>query len=152
MSDAFPAIEELVRHSGPMCLLSRVLAHTPDETVCRVDPERSTLFADELGRVPAWLGIEYMAQCVAAHGGLVARAHGEAPRPGLFLGSRRVEIRAADFEPGHALDVSVRHVRGTIGLTAFEGVVAHAAGGEPIVSGRLNVYVARDAAELGIPE
>ncbi len=63
-----------------------------------------------------------------------------------------MEIRAADFEPGHALDVSVRHVRGTIGLTSFEGVVAHAAGGEPIVSGRLNVYVARDAAELGIPE
>ena len=48
----------------------------------RVDPADSVLLADADGGVPAWVGIEYMAQCIAVHSGLLSRAAGEPRRPG----------------------------------------------------------------------
>jgi predicted hotdog family 3-hydroxylacyl-ACP dehydratase len=141
---SFPPISALVPHSGPMSLLDRVLEHSRERTVCAVDPADSRLFADPDGRVPAWLGLEYMAQCIAAHGGLAARSLGEPPRPGLFLGTRRAEIGCAYFERDAALFVTAVHHRGEVGLVAFDCDVRAAAGGEPLVKGRMNVYIVDD--------
>jgi len=141
---AFPPVSTLVPHSGPMSLLDRVLEHSRERTVCSVDPTRSRLFAEPDGRVPAWLGLEYMAQCIAAHGGLAARALGEPPRPGLFLGSRRVTFDTDWFAADVGLRVSVVHHRGEIGLVVFDCDVRTAAGGDPLVEGRMNVYIVDD--------
>jgi predicted hotdog family 3-hydroxylacyl-ACP dehydratase len=141
---AFPPISTLVPHSGPMSLLDRVLEHSRERTVCSVDPARSRLFAEPGGRVPAWLGLEYMAQCIAAHGGLAARALGESPRPGLFLGSRRVAFYTQWFAAGSGLHVTAVHHRGEIGLVVFDCEVRSAAGGVPLVKGRMNVYIVDD--------
>ena len=137
----FPAIGALVPHSGPMCLLDRVLAHAPDHTVCAVDPRRSTLFAASGGGVPAWVGLEYMAQCIAAHGGLVALAQGLPLRPGVFLGSRRVSFAVQHFDADRELRVSARHHRGARGLVAFDCEIRDLDGESPLVHGRLNVYL-----------
>ena len=141
---AFPPLSTLVPHSGPMSLLDAVLEHSRERTVCSVDPARSRLFAEPDGRVPVWLGLEYMAQCIAAHGGLAARALREPPRPGLFLGSRRVEFGSAFFRPDQVLHVSAAHYRGETGLVAFDCDVRSAAGGDPLVKGRMNVYIVDD--------
>jgi predicted hotdog family 3-hydroxylacyl-ACP dehydratase len=90
--------------------------------------------------VPAWLGIEYLAQCIAVYGALVARAQGNAPRFGVFLGGRRLSLRVDRFRPGQRLHATVQHLRGDSGLVAFEGRIQDAAGGAPLVEGRLNVY------------
>jgi len=141
---SFPPISALVPHSGPMSLLDRVLAHSLEQTVCSVDPADSRMFAEKDGRVPAWLGLEYMAQCIAAHGGLVARSLGEPPRPGLFLGTRRAEFASAYFERGAELHVTATHHRGETGLVVFDCDVRPAMGGEPLVKGRMNVYIVED--------
>jgi predicted hotdog family 3-hydroxylacyl-ACP dehydratase len=146
VSEAFPPISELVAQTGPMRLLDRVLDHHGDATRCAVDPARSVLFLDARGRVPSWVGIEYMAQCAAAHGGLVARRSGEAPRPGLFLGARRIVFRCDGFEPGHRLEVTARLVAGRSGGRAFECAVLDPARDEPLVEGRLNVMLLRRGA------
>lgn len=138
---SFPPVAELVPQSGPMCLLDRVLEHGPGRTVCAVDPAKSTALAQPDGRVPALVGLEYMAQCIAAHGGLVARARGEAPRPGLFLGARRVSFGVEEFARDRALRVEVRHHRGESGLVAFDCELREEGGGPPLVRGRLNVYI-----------
>jgi predicted hotdog family 3-hydroxylacyl-ACP dehydratase len=140
----FPPIATLVPHSGPMSLLDEVLAHERERTVCAANPERSGLFAEPDGRVPTWVGIEYMAQCIAAHGGLAARALGEPPRPGLFLGSRRVVFGRSHFQPGESLLVTATHHHGELGLVAFDCEVRAAAGGGPLVNGRMNVYIVED--------
>jgi len=145
----FPEIATLVPQTGPMCLLDRVLEHGPGHTVCAVDPGRSSLLAEPDGNVPAWVGLEYMAQCIAAHGGLIAREHGQAPKPGLFLGSRRVRFGVARFESGRELRVSARHHHGERGLVAFDCEIQEATGGAPLVSGRLNVYIVESWGELG---
>ena len=45
------------------------------------------LFVED-GQVPAWVGIEYMAQAIAAWAGCRARAAGKPPQLGFLLGSR----------------------------------------------------------------
>jgi len=141
----FPPVAELLPHAGPMRLVERVLSHADDETQCRVDPAASALFRDAAGRIPAWVGIEYMAQCAAVHGGLVARARGERPVAGLFLGSRSVHFRCDAFEPGAPLVVVARHVAGRSRTLAFACTV-RGGDGEPLVEGRLHVLPAPDGA------
>ena len=99
----YPDVREVLPHAGRMALLSRVLAHDAEETVCSVEVQPGTLFSAEDGSVPVWVGIEYMAQCVAAHAGLEGHARGTPPRVGFLIGSRRIETRTPRFEPGRGL-------------------------------------------------
>ena len=145
---AFPEIAQLVPHAAPMLLLSRVVQHDGERTLCEAEMQQSALFAGADGSVPAWVGIEYMAQCVAAHAGLEARARGEEPRPGMLLGSRRVRIRADAFRTGQRLLVSARHHRGESGLVVFDCAVREAEDAEPLVECRLNSYVMSDWSEI----
>jgi predicted hotdog family 3-hydroxylacyl-ACP dehydratase len=138
MSDALPL---LIPHAGPMRLVARVLSHDGDETVCAARPDESPFFADADGAVPSWVGIEVMAQCAAAHGGLLGRAHGEPPRPGLFVGSRRLVFRCTRFEPEVELRVRARLAVRRGDTLAFDCAVDDPAGGAPLVEGRLNVLL-----------
>jgi predicted hotdog family 3-hydroxylacyl-ACP dehydratase len=131
-----------------MRLLSAVLEHGPGHTTCSADVAASALFRLPDGSVPAWLGLEYMAQCAAVHGGLELRARGQSPRPGLFLGSRRVALHVDRFAPGARLRITARHHRGETGLVAFDCRVQAAETDRTLAEGRLNVYVFRDWAAL----
>jgi predicted hotdog family 3-hydroxylacyl-ACP dehydratase len=131
-----------------MRLLSQVLEHAPDSTLCAVDAAASELFAGPDGRVPGWVAIEWMAQAIAVHGGLLARARGEAPRVGLFLGSRRVELARDDFGPEERLRVRATHERGDAGLLRFACRVEAEAGAPALASGVLLVYLLDDLSRL----
>ena len=146
---AFPEPAKLVPHAGPMCLLSRVLEHSREHTICAVDVDASVLFRDAEGAVPAWLGLEYMAQCMAAHAGLEAAA-GRRRTRALLLGSRRLRLAVDGFSAGTSLVVSARHHRGEAGLVAFDCEIRDAAGGPALVEGRVNVYTL-DAEQLENP-
>ena len=139
-----PPLAELLPQAGPMRLLERVEAHDGERTRCRALASASALFRSADGSVPAWVGIEYMAQCAAAHGGLLARARGEAPRPGLFVGSRRLVFRCEAFAGDAALLVTARHAAGHGDTLAFDCAVEDPAGGPPLVEGRLNVLLLRE--------
>jgi predicted hotdog family 3-hydroxylacyl-ACP dehydratase len=156
----FPPVTELLPHRGSAVLLSRVVAHDRASTSCEVDPAASTLWKNTDGTIPASVALEYMAQTVAAHGGLSDRESGRKARPGFFLGSRRLDFRVQRFAPGELLEVTARHLRGSSAMLAFECSVRPAgtasAGSEPMVSGVLTVYLlesfealARDFAEAG---
>ena len=148
MTDAdYPPIAELVPHAGPMRLLERVLAHDPMRTLCEVRVDESALFAGDDGRVPVWVGLEYMAQAIAAHAGLVARAAGEPPRAGLLLGSRRLRFFGDAFARGERLRVEVQPLRASAALVAFACSLRDASGALR-AEGTLNVYV---SPELGPP-
>jgi predicted hotdog family 3-hydroxylacyl-ACP dehydratase len=137
MSDALPL---LIPHAGPMRLLSRVLSHDGEETVCAARPGDSPLFAGADDGVPSWIGIELMAQCAAAHGGLLGREHGEPPRPGLFVGSRRLLFRCDRLrEPELRVRARLALRRGE--SLAFDCAIDDPAGGAPLVEGRLNVLL-----------
>jgi predicted hotdog family 3-hydroxylacyl-ACP dehydratase len=146
---SFPPLAELIPHSDGMVLLDRVLEHESEYTVCGVRADSSAHFLDRDGRVPCWVGLEYMAQCAAVHGSLANRSRDHAPRPGLLLGSRRLLLHADVFPNRAELHVSARHHMGTSGLVAFDCSIRSAADGEILVEGRVNLYILEDWSELG---
>jgi predicted hotdog family 3-hydroxylacyl-ACP dehydratase len=110
---AMPELPLRLPQADRMRVLERVLAHDPRATVCeaRIGPDTPLC---EGGAAPAELGIELLALCMAAHGGLTGAA-----RRGFLVGSRRIELRTRGFRLGERLWVRAEHQRGETGMVAF---------------------------------
>jgi predicted hotdog family 3-hydroxylacyl-ACP dehydratase len=145
VAEPFPPVEWVLPHQGPAVLLSRVVAHDDERTVCVAAVDRAHLYRDEDGRVPSWVGIEIMAQCVAARGGLRSRAKGEAPRVGFLLGSRRLELSVPFLPTDRELEVHAQHVWGDHKMVSFDCAIRDARAGDTLVAAKLNAYVPDDA-------
>ena len=74
-----PDIHSLVPHSGAMSLLGRFVDADEESLRAEVNITQDTMFCVD-GAVGAWVGVEYMAQAVAAHAGWCARRRGEPVR------------------------------------------------------------------------
>jgi predicted hotdog family 3-hydroxylacyl-ACP dehydratase len=137
---SLPDIRTLVPHSGTMSLLGRLLA-ADDETLCAevaIGPGTLFLDGDEVG---AWVGVEYMAQAVAAHAGHGARLRGEPVRVGFLLGTRHYACTVPAFPAGSVLHVHVQRViQGENGLGAYDCRIVDAAGGAEWASATITVY------------
>ena len=138
-SGEFPELDALLPQSGPMRLVARVLAHSPERTVCAVDVSDSELFRDAEGRVPAWVALEYMAQCVAAQGGLLDGVSGVAPKPGLLVGVKHLAWHRDHFAPSESLEVSSRIVQRIGRLASLACEVR--SGDELVAEGTLSVFI-----------
>lgn len=89
-----------VLHRDPMLFLDTLVDIGPDFATCewRIDRDFA-LLTPGLG-VPGYVGIEYMAQCIAVHAGARARVRGFVPPVGFLLGTRHYECTTTYFEPG----------------------------------------------------
>jgi predicted hotdog family 3-hydroxylacyl-ACP dehydratase len=101
-------LEDLILHRSPMLMLTRVVEVGDKHLIAEVDISSEQLFCNPTGGVPAWVGIEYMAQAVAALSGTWCQRDGELIRLGLLIGCRRYTSKVAVFETGSTLRVSVR--------------------------------------------
>ena len=143
----WPAPVDVLPHRPPMVYLDRVVSHDASRTVCRVEITESAPFLDENGLVPSWVGLEYMAQCVAAHAGLVAHACGEPVRLGLLIGARRVSFHTDALTPGHTILVTAVHTWGDHSLGSFACTMSDERSERLLAEGVLNVYSPPD----GVP-
>jgi len=141
-----PPIEELIPHCGESILLDRVLKHDGDSTTTRVIVRSQRWLRRRDGSVASWLAIEYMAQCIAAHEGMLARADGRVLPLGFLVGVKRLRLGAPRFDRDEELRVWTRRIRGRPGL----GVLSHSCiisregdgpGVDPIAEGRLTIVV-----------
>ena len=141
----FPPVRDLVPHAGPMVLLDEVLAHDEQATTCTVSIAAQDLFREPDGSVPVWIGIEYMAQCIAVHAGLVQRAAGNLEtRPGFLVGARGLRFHVERFTAGQRLLATARRRwAGSTTLVSFECELRDADGGSLLAEGRLNCFVPR---------
>jgi predicted hotdog family 3-hydroxylacyl-ACP dehydratase len=114
--------------------------HADRRTRCRLTVDGDFPFAARENRVPALLGLEYMAQCIAVHGALSAEAGEEPIRAGLLLGSRRLEVRTPGFAPGQRLEVTAERVWGDKSFFVFECAVRDEATAAVLMDGSLMVY------------
>jgi predicted hotdog family 3-hydroxylacyl-ACP dehydratase len=107
-------LERYIPHKGRMALLSRVLQYDFEEEslVSEVDIRETDLFFDaEREGVPSWIGIEYMAQSIAALSGIRRRMKlGEEPQIGFIMSVRDFTTRVAMFAPRQTLRVEVRKI------------------------------------------
>ncbi|MEH6626337.1 MAG: hotdog family protein [Motiliproteus sp.] len=138
-------VNELVPHSGSMSLLSKIVDYGEDWLYAEVQINNDSMFVDERG-VPAWIGLEYMAQAVAAHAGSQERKDGQAPKLGFLLGTRKYICSADYFSLGQVLSIKVQRViQGENGLSAFQCFLH----GENIeATASLNVFQPNDASEF----
>jgi predicted hotdog family 3-hydroxylacyl-ACP dehydratase len=134
----YPPIVELVPHRPPMLLLDRVLSYDGELVVCETILGPESPFA-ERGEVPAVVGIEYMAQTIAAGAGLSAREKGnEGGKTGFLLGCRSLKLAVDSFQVGDRLTIAARRTWGENQLGSFACTVER--DGEVLVEGALTVY------------
>jgi predicted hotdog family 3-hydroxylacyl-ACP dehydratase len=137
---SLPDIKTLVPHAGTMSLLDSLVAVDAETLSARVAIGPDTLFCTD-GAVGAWVGVEYMAQAVAAHAGYQARQRGEPVRVGFLLGTRRYACAVPVFAVGSVLTIRVqRALQGDNGLGAFECHIEDAASGAELASATITVF------------
>lgn len=130
-------VDQLVPHSGKMSLLSSIVDYGDDWLRAEVEITPDSMFADARG-VPAWIGLEYMAQTIAAYSGLLERRHGGEPKVGFLLGSRKYACNVEHFEFGQKLRTRVSpEVMGANGLNVFN---CRLEGDEVRASALVNVF------------
>lgn len=137
-------LDELLPHRPPMRLLDAVEAFDPEAKTltATVTIAPGQIFFDEAeGGVPNWAAVEYMAQASAALAGCYDRhvAPGRPPRPGLLLGTRRLELRLARFEAGRTYRVTAANAFWDADAAAFDCTIRDAAG-EVVAAATLNAY------------
>lgn len=95
------ALCALIPHAGRMCLLDGVQSWDAQRIVCF---SRSHLAPDnplrEDGALAAVHALEYGAQAMAVHGGLLAAEAGDALRHGVLAGLREVRLRTDRLDQG----------------------------------------------------
>ena len=144
MRQNLPPIEDVLSHRGCMLLLAAVNAHDEESVLCTALAEPMAWYANVEGAMPAWLGIELMAQAIAAHVALLARTQGKSPRPGALLGTRAYRSHCAHFPAGVPIRITARQsFRDDAGLAAYHCTL-NTADGEPLAEAALTVYEPAD--------
>jgi predicted hotdog family 3-hydroxylacyl-ACP dehydratase len=131
-------IRSIVPHGGRMLLVDRLLEGDEDSVAVSARVRDDNPFADDAG-VPAWVGIEYMAQAVAAWAGCRALARGEKAKIGFLLGTRRYASDGAHFAFGAQLRIEARReLFGDNGLGMFACTISE--GGRELARANLSVF------------
>jgi predicted hotdog family 3-hydroxylacyl-ACP dehydratase len=131
-------LAELLPHAGDMILIEQILAFDDEQIETRLTVRPGGLFSQPDGSLPAWVGIELMAQSVAAFAGCRARKRGDAVELGFLLGSRKFECNVESFPAGTELTLhSLRSLEDDNGMGVFE---CHINAPGIHATARLNVY------------
>ena len=114
-------IEAIIPHRGTMLLIDAVDTFDEETLVARATVHADAWYADAQGAMPAWIGIELMAQTIAAHVALLAMRGGGRARPGVLLGSRSYKALQPSFAGGAQLLVHATELlRSEEGHGAYE--------------------------------
>ena len=100
-------IAELLPHRPPMLLVDRLLEDDPEMVRVEAWVKRDGLFVTDEG-MPAWVGIELMAQTVASWAGLRRLEARQPVRLGFLLGTRKYECSLPMFPLGARLEIVAR--------------------------------------------
>ena len=131
-------LAELLPHAGDMILIAQVLGIDQEQIHTRLPVRAGGLFNREDGSLPAWVGLEVMAQSVAAYAGCRARSEGNPVELGFLLGTRKFECNVEHFPAGAELQIhALRSLEDDNGMGVFE---CHLSGPGIHASARLNVF------------
>ncbi len=137
----FP-FSSLLPQTGAMRLLDRLLVVTDESATAQLTIDRHGLFCLPDGGVPAWVGLEYMAQTIAAWSGYHCLRQGEPIRVGLLLGTRLYQSQVAVFASDSTLQVQVHRVFAAANdMSVFECRIE---GDGTLARARLNVLLPAD--------
>ncbi|MGF6900676.1 hotdog family protein [Paraburkholderia sp. GAS348] len=119
-------IEAIIPHRGTMLLIDAVNTFSEDALSARATVHADAWYADADGAMPAWVGVELMAQTIAAHIALLAMRGGGRARPGVLLGSRSYKALQPSFAGGARLLIhATALLRSEEGHAAYECTIHH---------------------------
>ncbi len=90
-----------------MLLIDEILDYAAEAVRCFVRVRRDSPFCEDDG-VPAWVGLEYMAQAMGVYSGIELLQKNQSPRVGFLIGTRRYESSEPAFAIGADLEVTAR--------------------------------------------
>ena len=131
----------LIPHAGSMCLLETVEKWDETNIVCTGSSHRAA--SNPLrrgGQLTALHGVEYAAQAMAVHGGLLARERGESNPPGFLAALRDVKLYVERLDTVDGmLRIEASELMRSGGSFIYEFRIE--ANGQPLLEGRLTVMV-----------
>lgn len=138
----------LIPHRGDSILLDHVIEHDGTSTTVGIVVGSQPWLRRADGTVAPWLGIEYMAQSVAVHEGILARKAGHSPLPGFLASVVAWKLFDSKLECGEKLEVKTTRVRGRPELRAISHrseLYRKGAAGETevVATGRLTISIRR---------
>lgn len=134
------SVKEVVSHRDPMILISGLSYYDEITARCWVDiDEQSPFFNKQLNGVPSYVGIEYMAQTVAAYAGANALDRQQEVQIGFLLGARKMTTQERVFSCGARLIIDVEELyREESGLSVFGCSITH--NDKVLVEAKVNVF------------
>ena len=129
-------VREILPHDPPMVLLDRVISYDDAALCAEVDVHHDAMFCEKDG-IPGWVGIEYMAQAVAAHAGYQERMVGKPPSIGYLLGTRSYRCDIPFFPLGETLRIHIESLFVELSLGAFGCRIEL---DKPVATAKINVY------------
>ena len=139
MATQFAPAIELTPHDPPMLFVDEILDWEDEfiRTRSVVRPD-NPLFVPGRG-LPAYAGVEYMAQSISVHDGWRLRLLGEPPHLGFLLGTRKYDAIRDWFGEGEALYTDVRVLMNDGEFRSFECVIRDFRG-TTLAQAALNVF------------
>ena len=137
LAEARPA-RELVLHGAPMLLLDTVVEANAECCRARLTVDAGAWYAQTDGAMPAWFGVELMAQTIAAFSGNRRKGLDRPLVMGYLLGTTTYVATVPSFPAGEVLEIEARlHFWDEQSLSAFRCGIA--LGGVQIASAILKV-------------
>ena len=137
-------LDDLLPHRAPMVFLDAVESYDSEAraltATISITPAH-VLYSPALGGVPNWAAIEFMAQAAAALAGCFDKERDPAQpaRPGLLLGTRRLDLRVESFAAGRTYRVTAASSFWDAETAAFACTVVDDAGAV-VAEAALNAY------------
>lgn len=103
-------IASLLPQSQGMVLLDRVVEAGQDYIIVELKVRDDGLFSSPDHTVPAWVGLEYMAQAIAAFSGYHRKCRGEEIVLGFLLGTRHYQCSVGSFPCGTHLKIRAEKI------------------------------------------
>lgn len=132
------SVREMLPHEPPMILLDEVIGILDDGLVAAVTIDRQKRFFVEGKGMPAYVGVEYMAQTCGLYAGYLALSQQQPVEIAYLLGTRDYQTACGWFAPGMRLLVRVKEVLREKPVGAFDCSID--CDGQPVATARLSVY------------
>jgi len=143
--EAQSPLHTLLPHGPGMIMLESVRSQGSDFVECEAVVGAGKEPVDDEGNVPAWVGLEYMAQTAAVLAGLKARRSGKGVERGLLLGSRFIQYEAFAFAAGERIVIRADLDFDGDRVKVFDCRINDSRSGEVLQQGKLNVCLYDEA-------
>lgn len=139
---------EFVMHRDSMLLLDTLIESGEDGAICEWQVREDDYFVEQALGVPAYVGVEFMAQCVAVYAGVRARIAGFGPPLGFLLGARHFKSSVSHYQIGERYRATCQElIRDDSGMGSYDCTIL--LGDERVAEARLAVLEKERGQKLG---